>query len=326
MLPLHKGCYLFPPCCLISAVWLWLFDFSVWPSPSVLLAAFCLIYDSLELMVQNQDLCPWCCDWIGAGSLASSRLSLSISLSLPLLLSLSLSLSLSRSLARSLPLDEVSDGVRWPVSDSAVDQCPRAPSHSSSLHPPLLLSARATRLHAGGRADSPSDKATRPRLTFHPFSSLLLPRPFLPHTQTHTLTLTHTSSPGSLSLCVGAEDRGQAAWQAGGLVCGTVLISTGIWRRKPRYLPAQPFSSKPPSSRSFFLFPSLYVSGGCFHHAACVARFVKDVAASCLFHGRLPTSPHIFRPLSFPRLFPSLSLFLSFPPPSLVYLLMNSVS
>ena len=203
--------------------------------------------------------------------------------------------------------------MRWPVSDSAVDQCPRAPSHSSSLHPPLLLSARATRLHAGGRADSPSDKATRPRLTFHPFSSLLLPRPFLPHTQTHTLTLTHTSSPGSLSLCVGAEDRGQAAWQVGGLVCGTVLISTGIWRRKPRYLPAQPFSSKPPSSRSFFLFPSLYVSGGCFHHAACVARFVKDVAASCLFHGRLPTSPHIFRPLSFPRLFPSLSLSL-FPP------------
>lgn len=35
---------------------------------------------------------------------------------------------------------------------------------------------------------------------------------------------------------------------------------------------------------------------------------MKDVAASCLFHGRLPTSPCIFRPLSFPHLFPSLSL------------------
>lgn len=80
-----------------------------------------------------------------------------------------------------------------------------------------------------------------------------------------------------------------------------------------------PHSSKPPH-----LSPSssLHVSGGCFHHAACVARFVKDVAASCLFHGRLPTSPHIFRPSSFPRLFPSLSFFL----PPAVYLLMNSVS
>lgn len=112
--------------------------------------------------------------------------------------------------------------------------------HLICLSPTTLLSARGSSLHAGGRADSPSDKATRPCLTFHPFSSLILPRPFLPRTQTRTL------SPCSLSLCVRTEDRGQAAWQAGGLVCGIVLISTGIWRRKLRYLPAQPLSSKPP--------------------------------------------------------------------------------
>jgi len=105
-----------------------------------------------------------------------------------------------------------------------------------------------------------------------------------------------------------------------------VLISRGIWRRILRYLPPQPPS--PPNLLISLLFPfslspSLHVSGGCFHHAACVARFVKDVAASCLFHGRLPTSPHIFRPLSFPR-FISISLYFS--PPPTVYLLMNSVS
>lgn len=38
MLRLLRGCYLFPPRCLISAVYLRLSDFSVWPSPSVLLA------------------------------------------------------------------------------------------------------------------------------------------------------------------------------------------------------------------------------------------------------------------------------------------------
>lgn len=146
--------------------------------------------------------------------------------------------------------------MRWPVSGSAVDQHPHTPPHlSSSPAPPL--SARGTRLQAGGGADSPSDKATRPCLTFHPFSSLILPRPFLIHT--HILSF----SPPSLSLCVGTEDRGQAARQAGGLVCGTVLISTGIWRRKPRYLPPQPPSSNPPHlspSSSLPLFMSLEVA------------------------------------------------------------------
>lgn len=42
------------------------------------------------------------------------------------------------SLTHSLPLDEVSDRVRWPVSESAVDQHPGAPTHSSSPQPPLF--------------------------------------------------------------------------------------------------------------------------------------------------------------------------------------------
>lgn len=77
----YKGYYLFPLRCLTSAVWLWLFDFSVWPSirPAGWL---CQIYGSLELMVQNQDLCLWRRDWTGVGSLASALLSVSLSLSL----------------------------------------------------------------------------------------------------------------------------------------------------------------------------------------------------------------------------------------------------
>lgn len=138
-------------------------------------------------MVQNQDLCLWCCDWIGAGSLASSLLSLSLSLTL-------------------LPLDEVSYRVRWPVSDSAVDQHPHAPTHSSS--PPLLLSTRGTRLQADRRADSPSDKAARPCLTFHPFSRLILPRPFLTHTLTYT-QIPLTLCPSVSALTTGARLRGR---------------------------------------------------------------------------------------------------------------------
>lgn len=140
-------------------------------------------------MVQNQDLCLWCCDWTGAGSLASSPLSVYLGLSLFHL----------------LPLDEVSDRVRWPVSDSGVDQHPCTPTHSSSSP---FLSARGTRLQAGGGADSPSDKATRPRLTFHPFSFFILPHSYF----THTLTYTHfpcTLCPSVSALKTGARLRGR---------------------------------------------------------------------------------------------------------------------
>ena len=199
MLPLHKGCYLFPPCCLISAVWLWLFDFSVWPSPSVLLAAFCLIYDSLELMVQNQDLCPWCCDWIGAGSLASSRLSLSISLSLPLLLSLSLSLSLS--LARSL----APSGWGERRSEMAGERLGRwsvSPRSISFVFPtPPLASFRQSNQTARWR---------KSRLTFRqghqtsPYlSSLFIPLtpPALPPTHSNSHTHAHILPWLSVPLC-----------------------------------------------------------------------------------------------------------------------------
>lgn len=171
-------------------------------------------------MVQNQDLCLWCCDWIGAGSLAP-------------LTPLSVSLFLSRSLL--LPLDEVSDRVRWPVSNSTVDQHPHAPNHLSSP-PPFPPEEPGCRL-----AGVPTHLQTRPPdlasplIPFHPSRS--------PSLSPHTYTQLYTYSPHSLFPCVGTEGRGQAARQAGGLVCGTVLISTGIWRRKPRYLQAP--SSKP---------------------------------------------------------------------------------
>lgn len=154
------------------------------------------------------------------------------------------------------------------MSDSAVDQHPHSPAHSSSFPPPLH--ARRTGLKAGGGADSPSDKATRPLLTFQPISSLTVAQPFL----------SHNNTPFTLSLLVGVQGRVQPVRPAGGLVCGTVLISTAVWRRKPRYLlPPPPPSSLPLPISSL----SLGVSRGFFHHAACAARFVKDVAASCLF-------------------------------------------
>lgn len=127
---------------------------------------------------------------------------------------------------------------------------------------------------------------------------------YCPGFSSHTLN--------TLFFCVGAKRQDQAAREAGGLVCGTELISTGIWRRKPRYL-TPPNPPSPPSS----CLP-LY-SGGCLHHAACITRFVKDVAASCRFHGRLPTSPHVFCP------FLIYSHFSLYPPPP-VNLLMNSAS
>lgn len=82
MLPLSKGCCLFPS----FVVWSVLCGCGFLTSLFGLLSGpagwLCLIYDSLELMVQNHDLCLWCCDWTSAGSLASSLLSVSPSLSL----------------------------------------------------------------------------------------------------------------------------------------------------------------------------------------------------------------------------------------------------
>lgn len=95
-------------------------------------------------------------------------------------------------------------------------------------------------------------------------------------------------------------------------MCGIELISTGIWRRKPQYLTPQTTPSPPSCCLPLY-------SGGCLYQAACITRFVKDVAASCRFHGRLPTSPHVFCP------FLIYSHFSLYPPPP-VNLLMNSAS
>lgn len=171
------------------------------------------------------------------------------------------------------------------------------------LPSPSRLCSRHRNQAAGG----PERRLTfrRGRRTFHLVSSLSLP--LSPSSRTHSRLYTY--HPHSLSLSADTGDRGQAVWQAGGLVCGTLLISTGIWRRKQHYLTPQPTPHPPYFSPPSSLPPSRYASRGCFHHAARVARFVKDVAASCLFHGRLPTYPCVFRPLSFPRLFPVLSPF-----------------
>lgn len=124
--------------------------------------------------------------------------------------------------------------------------------------------------------------------------------PFTPHSPSVFLHTLHPYCTHSPFLCASTGSQGQAVRKAGGLVCGAVLISTGIWRRKARYLtpqtPHPSLSSLPPC-----------ISGGCFHHTTCIARFLKDVPASCLFHGRLPASSHIFQPLSVPHLFTSLT-------------------
>lgn len=173
-------------------------------------------------MVQNQDLCLWCCDWIGAGSLAS----------LPLPLSLTHSLQLRWASEWALrPLISTPPSPHWLI-------C------LSNPHPPTPTGE--ARLQAGRGSVSPSDKATRPRLTFHPSLSPGLSPP--------TCAWLFAHSPHSLFLCFGTEGRGQAGRQAGGLVCGTVLISTGIWRRKSRYL--QSPSSKPLPLRLLRLLPS----------------------------------------------------------------------
>lgn len=96
--------FLSDPCCFCG------FLTSLFGLLSVPAGCQCMIYDSLELMVQNRDLCPWCCDWTGAGSLAPSPLSVPLCFS------------------RLLPLDM----ARCLVSDSGVDQHPCTPPHLSS--------------------------------------------------------------------------------------------------------------------------------------------------------------------------------------------------
>ena len=237
------------------------------------------------------------------------------------------SLSVSLPFPHLLPLDEVSDRVSWPVSDSAVDQHPHALTHSSSSP-----SSFRQRSQAAGMAGEPTHLQTRPPdlaspfIPFHP--SYSLPGPFLTHTHIYSI------SPHDPSLCVATEDWGQAARQAGGLVCRTVLISTGVWRPKLRYLPPQPPSSKPLIS---LLFPlsSLPLS---------LSPFLPLSLSPCLW--RLPPSYSLCRQvcegcrcqLSFSWTTANLSLYLPsvvissfihislffFPPPS-IYLLMNSV-
>lgn len=178
------------------------------------------------------------------------------------------------------------------MSDCVVDQHPHSPPHPSSF-PPFLY-ARWTRLKAGGGADSPSDKATRPHLTFQPISSLTLPQPFLSHNNTDF----------TLSLLVGVQGRGQPVRPAGGLVCGTVLISTAVWRQKPRYLPPPPLlhtSPIPTSSLTFSgrlsrLLPSCRV-----HRQVC-----EGCRCQLSFHGWVPTSLRVYSLLPFLCLFPSL--------------------
>lgn len=107
--------------------------------------------------------------------------------------------------------------------------CLHPPPSSPPEEPGCRLAGVPTHLQT-----RPPDLAS-PLIPFHPSRS--------PSLSPHTYTQLCTYSPHSLFPCVGTEGRGQAARQAGGLVCGTVLISTGIWRRKPRYLQAP--SSKP---------------------------------------------------------------------------------
>lgn len=71
----------------------------------------------------------------------------------------------------------------------------------------------------------------------------------------------------TLFFCVSTKRQDQAAKEAGGLGCGTKLISTGIWRRKPRY-PTPPTTPISP----FFLSPSLLwrlPPSSRLHHQVC---------------------------------------------------------
>lgn len=176
-----------------------------------------LIYDSLGLMVQNQDLCLVL--WLDRCRLIGLLTSLSVLLT------------------HTLPLEEVRDRVRWPVSESAVDQHPSAPTHSSSPPSPLL-SAKGI-----GLTGEPTHLQTRPPDLISPF--ILFHASHSPNPS--------SLSPHALSLCVSPEDRGQAARQAGGLVCGTVLISTGVLRQKATLTTTT--NPPPPNLLISFLLP-----------------------------------------------------------------------
>lgn len=160
MLPLSKGCCLFPS----FVVWSVLCGCGFLTSLFGLLSGpagwLCLIYDSLELMVQNQDLCLWCCDWTSPGSLASS------------LLSVSPSLSLTCSL-----------WMWWATAGEWVG-CWSASPHSTSfvfVPPPFLPEESGCRL-----AGDPAHLQTRPPdlvSPFYFFSSLKIPQHFFLHTE-----------------------------------------------------------------------------------------------------------------------------------------------
>lgn len=81
MLPLSWGCCLSPFAVLSGLCGCGLLT-SLFGLPIPPAGWLCMIYDSLDLMVQNLDVCPWCCDWTSAGSLATSLLPVSLPLSL----------------------------------------------------------------------------------------------------------------------------------------------------------------------------------------------------------------------------------------------------
>lgn len=136
--------------------------------------------------------------------------------------------------------------------------------------------------------------------------------PFIPHAPSVFLHALNPYSTHSLFLCACTRSQGQAVRKAGGLVCGTVLISTGIWRRKARYLtPQTPHPS--PSSLP------LCISGGCFHHTTCIARFGCPCQLSFSWKAA-SLFPYL------PTVVISSFIHISDYPPPPVYLLMNSVS
>lgn len=222
--------------------------------------------------VTEQDLCPWCCDWTGVGSLASS-------LPCPFLS--------VRPFTPSICGEQQREGGQW-VTRLLISIPKRKPICLRFPHffPPEEPGRQGERTHLQTR---PADLAS-PLIPLHPSQSTALPR---------SLQLLSLSVP----VCW-RQRQGQPARPAGVLVCGIVLISTGVWRRRQRYLPPPPPSFKPPM---FLLFrsPSLHLLR--LLPSRCLRRQICEGCRCQLsFHGRLPTPLHIFRLLSFPRLFPAL--------------------